>query len=397
MNPALYVHVPLCRARCDYCDFFTRTGLSIDVQRSLIERSIQQYTALATDYMMSSPFTIYVGGGTPSSLEPSVLDRLLTFLASMAEPVEFTVEVNPENVEIALLNRLRDAGVNRLSVGVQSLDHQTLDVLGRHTSVSETKRGLDLVATHWGSSWNADIIVSIPGIPYRSTAEDIAGIVAYNPDHLSIYELDLVPTTVLGQRLRRSSVAPITEDLATAALTNSENAITARGYEHYEISNFARPGRRSRHNEHYWHQRAYLGVGPGAVGTIPDSDGVPIRLEGTRDFHRFKTDSSFGLEIERLDATTFAREYFMTALRTSDGIDDKTFFSRYGYRPQDAIPDTLDEWRTSFVRVSGRTRLTGDGRRILNTILRSVFLELDSRPPPVRYPRWTASNLDSRN
>lgn len=390
MNVSLYIHVPLCRRRCDYCDFFTRTGLSPSVQTALVMRTIEQWEYYRRRYGVDRLESIYVGGGTPSALDDDARYRLLRFLRSLRDNADVTVEVNPEDVTPTLLRDLEDSGVNRLSLGVQSLRRSSLDAIGRHTTVEDTRRGLELVAAHWRHSWNADGIVAVPGQSYRDATTDIAEIISFGPDHLSLYELDIVPTTRLGLAAARHRIPEPRDDQAERIVIGCGDLLESEGYGQYEVSNFARPGHRSRHNLRYWRMEPYLGLGPGAVGTLPavSDRGLPERHEGTRDFRRFRMEPDFGVSRQEISSSDFCRDVIMMAFRTTEGIDAARFFRMFGYRLADAIPRTLDRWSRYLERREERVAPNRMGLRVVNAIVRDAFVELDGNPPPAAFPDW---------
>lgn len=399
MNASLYIHIPVCRRRCDYCDFFTRTRVSAAVQNELVQHIVAQWNDHRDRYRIDAPATVYVGGGTPSALEEPARDRLFELISSITGGYrtnglrEVTVEVNPEDVDTRLLEELRGVGVTRLSLGVQSLMSKTLTTIGRHTSLEDTIHGLEVVAGDWRLPWNADAIVAIPGQSGEEARSDLEALLEFGPDHLSIYELELVPSTVLGQAARTGRLRPLPEEQAERLVLGCSDYLEERGYEQYEVSNFARPGQRSEHNSRYWRIDPYLGIGPGAVGTMPspDGNGPPLRLEGPRSFAAFRSNPDFGVTTQSLTASEFCRETIMMAFRTREGIATERFAHIFGYRLDEAMPKTLDRWSTRVKNIEGRIALDRDGLRIVNAFVRDAFGEIDENPPPYDVPRWPAS------
>lgn len=397
VRASLYFHIPVCRERCDYCDFFTRTHVGTHTQVALIDRAIEQYGEYAHAYGIERPATMYIGGGTPSALHDEALDRLLRFTATVSNtrptfPIETTFEVNPEDLDSRILERLAASGVNRLSLGVQSLDADTLHAIGRHTSLADTRRGIDLVAERWPGSWSADAITAVPGQDRRQALADLMHIVDYAPSHVSLYELELVPETVLGHAVRRGRLAPPDERIGESTLIACGDLLEEHGYRQYEVSNFSRPGARSEHNSRYWRLEPYVGVGPGAVGTLPsrEPNGLPLRLNGTRNFRAFRDRPDYGVVVERLSAIELCREQIMTAFRTADGLSVRRFESVFGYRPTDAFPKTLDRWRSRILVGADSISLDRRGVRLVDSFVRDAFVELDENPPPLEVPRWPA-------
>jgi len=365
MGDHLYLHIPFCRERCDYCDFFTRTGVAPGRQRAIIDRISDQIETM-TGNGRSGPFrTLYAGGGTPSSLAPEAEEALLELLSRYSGAAEVTVEINPEDVSPAYLERLRDAGVNRLSLGVQTLTGDVRRTIGRHTTIAETRRGLETVAERWGNRWTADLIVAVPGESEETVVRDLTGILAFEPSHLSVYELGIEDHTVLGNRVRNGRIAPIPEDGAVRHLRLVEDLLEQRGLRRYEISSYAVPGEESRHNLAYWRMRPHLGTGPGAVGTFPippssldlPEPGSPLsecppriaRITNTRSFAAFLGDPDFGIEIEPLSPVAVSGEVCMMGLRTVEGFDDALFQRYAGGSFFDICRPTVDRYPSAFV------------------------------------------------
>jgi len=400
VNVSLYVHVPVCTRRCDYCDFFTRAGVAPAIQAALITRTREQWERYRRIYLVKRPISVYVGGGTPSALHGNARENLLSLIRSLRElpkgdvagdpAPEITVEVNPEDADRTFLAALEDNGVTRLSLGVQSLDRDTLAAIGRHTALEDTRRGLETIAHTWNHPWNADIIVAIPDQTPTRARRDVTGILAYDPDHVSLYELEIVPSTVLGHAVRRDRLRQLPEENAERILFECGDLLENHGYEQYEVSAFARPRFRSVHNLRYWRMEPYIGIGPGAVGTMPAEDGagLPQRFEGTRDFQVFRNDGDFGVRRENIGTPEFCREHIMMAFRTIDGLDSTRFRQVFGYDVERAIPKTLDSWSSFLLRSDRRLALNRGGLRLTNAFVRDAFIELDANPPPRERPQW---------
>lgn len=400
MNVSLYVHVPVCTRRCDYCDFFTRAGVAPTVQECLIARTREQWERYRRIYRVKRPISIYVGGGTPSALHGIARKHLLSLVRSFRElptaesagdaTPEITVEVNPEHVDRPFLAALEDNGVTRLSLGVQSLNRDTLAVIGRHTTLEDTRRGLETLAHNWNRPWNADIIAAIPDQTPTQARRDLTDILAYDPYHVSLYELEIVSSTGLGHAVRRDRLRPLPEETAERILFECGDLLENRGYEQYEVSAFARPRFRAVHNLRYWRMEPYIGIGPGAVGTMPAEDGagLPQRFEGTRNFQVFRNDSDFGVRRENIGTAAFCREHIMMAFRTIDGLDSTRFRQIFGYDIERAIPKTLDRWSRFLRRSDRRLALNRRGLRLTNAFVRDAFIELDTNPPPRERPQW---------
>jgi oxygen-independent coproporphyrinogen III oxidase len=388
----LYLHIPFCRYRCDYCDFFTRTRVPAYRQRQVLQAIGDHAEEMLLRFGAPSLKTVYVGGGTPTSLAPEAMAILYEVLRRLGPAPETTVEVNPEDLSEELLDRLAESGVNRLSVGIQSLDADALRTIGRHTTLERTRSGLKLLAAHWrdasGSQrrWSADLIVGIPGRTAATIMDEIYTIAACGPDHLSVYELSVEPGTTLGHRLRQGLAAATDPHRVEDELQEVREALTTLGYHHYEVSSFARPGGESRHNRGYWEMQPHIGVGPGATGTIPEP--AYQRHTNTRDFRLYLETRDRGLREEGLSRRVLLKEILMMGLRTVYGVSAQRIRSLAGASLDDVIPQTLSRWNLnatgtgeSEVAEGFRYRLAAEQRLVLDRFLREAFFEIDRFPP----------------
>ena len=402
---SLYIHIPFCRFRCDYCDFFTRTRVAPVRQREIIASTVRQALDAHTTWHAPAPHpgTIYVGGGTPSALDPAAAELLLegisalrtrlavhgvsTEASSTAEEIEeITVEVNPEDVNPALLARYADAGVTRLSVGIQSLREQVLRRIGRHTTLDATRRGLETVATHWPGRWSADLITAIPGDDPDGAAADATELLRFGPRHLSVYELGIEPATLLGMRHRRNAIPPISETGQIAQSQAVSDVLGAAGLRRYEVSSWSLPGEESRHNLRYWRLAPWAAAGPGAVGLVPRGGG-PEHVTVPRSFPRFLSREDFGVHREPLTARDLFEETLMGGMRTTDGVNRTRIEAVFGRRMETIIPDTLDRWSAlTHAPRAEHLALTADGLLLLNRFLVDAFAELDTTASLLRSP-----------
>ncbi|MDE6390604.1 MAG: radical SAM family heme chaperone HemW [Duncaniella sp.] len=264
MKPSqmLYVHIPFCHAKCAYCDFYSTP------QPRLMERFAEALAAEADERCTEgfSPDTIYIGGGTPSMLPPKLLGQTMRRLPAPADTMsEFTVEANPEDVTpewTGLL--LAETRANRVSMGIQSLDDGELEAIGRRHSAGQARKAVSTLREGGVDNLSLDLIYGLPGQSLDSWKRSLDGVLEMRPDHLSAYLLSYEPATRLGRLLERGLVEEASEALVGEMYGYLCQAARSAGYEHYEISNFALPGRRARHNSGYWDGTPYIGLGPGA-------------------------------------------------------------------------------------------------------------------------------------
>jgi putative oxygen-independent coproporphyrinogen III oxidase len=357
----LYVHVPFCAVRCPFCSFVTsplRAGLK-DRYLSALRREIDLLAA-ATWTGRTAFETIFFGGGTPSLLEPEelaqVLDRLRTRLT--VEPgAEVTVECNPESVSRARLEAYRGAGVTRVSLGVQALDDRILERLGRLYGTAGARAAFEAAREARVSQVSVDLMYGLPGLDVAGWERTVDQVLDWAPDHLSAYGLTLDAESRWG-----ASGGPDlpSEDTAVAQYWALARRAAARGWEHYEISNYARPGCRSRHNQLYWRRREYAALGPGACGFLGR-----VRYVNARSTERYCAALEGGdlpvAEHEVLTDQQEVGERLILGLRTRDGVPDAWLRARTERDP--ALARRLETWRAGgLLEVAhGRARLTEQG------------------------------------
>ena len=382
----LYLHIPVCRRRCDYCDFFSCVGLSAARQQGLVSRILTHATQeLTRSHAWAERLvTLYVGGGTPSALCPEAWDRLVGWIGAVTEgmegEIEVTVELNPEDITMSLLESLERAGVNRLSVGVQSLDERVLQVIGRHTTLRETERGLDEVASAWKGRWSADLITCVAGRDDEAAAEEVKRVMRWNPDHLSIYELTVENGTRLAHRYRREDVTvKVSDGVCVRQLRSCEEEAARFGLTRYETSSFARHGCESRHNARYWRVEPWVAAGPGAVALVPE-DGKATHHVSPRSLARYDS-RHFGVTHETLSTVELIEEYLMGGLRTTSGVDGNAVADVGGVPLETLLQDTCHRWSNELTYDSQRCHLytTERGRWMVNAILVDAFAEVERR------------------
>jgi len=383
---SLYVHIPFCAYRCRYCNFTFETGWSPALLNRTLDALVVEAEALAAqgarDGVRWEVRTLYLGGGTPSVIPPGALGPFLGRLEGAlgyrtAALDEASFEVNPENLTPELLAALAEAGVGRLSVGIQTFDSDRLALLGRWCDGPTNRRALGLIADRWKGRWSADLMTGLPGggalAPQRwvDLRRDLDELVDAGPGHVSLYSLTVEPGTDLAS-LRaggglRLSPDPVTDQLWLRA----RQTLVDRGFEWYEISNLARAGQRSLHNQTYWRMGAWAGLGPGAEGTLPvrRADGrlLPGRTRNPKLFPWL----SGQRDHEALSAPEFALEHYLSGWRTSDGVDPARYLSLFDAPALPGPPRLADEDRLFLNRrladlevsptLSYRSEWTGEG------------------------------------
>lgn len=309
----IYVHIPFCHAKCAYCDFFSGPRrVDAEAYADAVEA---EYEARRHELGGEAVTTVYFGGGTPSSLPLDVLRRLVRRFATLL-PVEFTVEVNPEDVSPELARMLAEEGANRVSMGVQSLDDTELRLIGRRHSADEARRAVDTLRRAGIGNLCLDLIYGLPGQSLDSWRRSLDGVLMMQPEHLSCYALSYEQGTRLWAMRLAGKVSEAPEELSEAMYGHLCATAAASGYEHYEIANFARPGLRSHHNSAYWDFTPYLGLGAGAHSF----DGT-VRRYNAHDIRAYMASPATFAAPEEENDEERLNDYIMVALRTARGID----------------------------------------------------------------------------
>jgi oxygen-independent coproporphyrinogen III oxidase len=329
MTPGLYIHIPFCLSKCAYCDFFSVTDLKkIPSFIGSLMREMELYRGVFGRFD-----TIYLGGGTPSLLSAGqtgeVFDALYrTFL--FVEDTEITIEANPGDLSLDAASSLRTTRINRINIGVQSFDHGTLAFLGRRHSASEAVSAIENARAAGFKNVGFDLIFGVPGQDLGSWLDTLHTALDFMPEHLSCYQLTLEPSSPLGLRHRKGEIVLPGDDLLYEFFMETSRTLEDAGYEHYEVSNFARAERFiSRHNRKYWDHTPYLGLGP-AAHSLSGSR----RWWNHRHLDRYIEETGKNIPpvggSEILTSEQLALEALYLGLRTKTGINLGEFARRYG-------------------------------------------------------------------
>ncbi len=373
----LYVHVPFCEKRCHYCDFNTyllRDG-GVEDYLDALGREAHLYAAGAAP--PGDPFdTLYIGGGTPTALGPGQLDRLFAVLRPLAlrPGAEVTVEANPGTLTDARLAALRAGGVNRISLGVQTLNDSLLERLGRIHGARHAADCFDRARRMGFGNINVDLMFGLPGQDVSDWRRTLREIIAWGPEHISCYSLIIEEGTPFGD-LHAQNALPLPGDDAELAMYElAMEELGAAGYEHYEISNWARPGFQSGHNRIYWLNGEWLGLGPGA-----HSHWRGERFSNERLPHDYARRLAAGeLPIARreaVDEATAEEDTVILGLRLLEGVDAAAFEHRFGRPLDDAFgPEIARLVDLGLVRWDGeRLRLTSRGLPVANQVFQAFL------------------------
>jgi oxygen-independent coproporphyrinogen-3 oxidase len=380
---ALYVHWPFCVSKCPYCDFnsHVRASVDSDAWRDALLTDLAHEAKLLPGRALRS---IFFGGGTPSLMDPRIVAALIEAACGHWTPaadVEITLEANPNSVEASRFADLAAAGVNRLSLGIQSFDDEALAFLGRAHSAREGRSALEIAQRQF-ERVSFDLIYALPGDTESGWAAALDQALGVGTTHLSLYQLTIEPGTRFATEVAAGRVAPLDADRAADLYELTGATSAAAGLPAYEISNHARPGHESRHNLTYWRYGDYSGIGPGAHG----------RRLGRRTMRHRKPENflsgiarnGHGLnEDERLSPTEAGDEALVMGLRLAEGIDAGAFAERFG------LP-TIVDWKAvdrlvasgHLVRDGTRIAATAKGRLLLDSLLGAIAAPDQPVPPP---------------
>jgi len=372
----LYVHVPFCRSKCSYCAFHSVVPKTGDMPRyaMLVKQEAEHWGRTLKRPTVTS---VYLGGGTPSLLPLPELGTLVAAIRrnfALAPKLEFTMEANPDSImDMSYLYAIREMGVNRLSIGVQSLDDQALQTLGRpHTA--DQARGVMRLARDCGfTNISLDFIWGLPRQRLYNWLSELKQVVEMRPEHLSCYGLTLEPGTPLEKLSRQVDLELAPDDDQAKMFLNGAQYLESQGYLQYEISNFARMGFESRHNQGYWSGKSYLGLGPAAVSTIKDSRWK--NPEDLKAYAKAVAEGALGKNREVLDEPTQIREMVMLSLRTSKGLNLAAYQKKSGVSFMEQFGPLIRALRQNeLIRISGgHLRLSKTGMLVSDTILANLF------------------------
>lgn len=274
ITPSLYIHIPLCKKKCDYCDFFSVIPINSKTSELVLEALEKELTYRCAEYNVESWKTIYIGGGTPSLLDPSQIRALCKIITTSIAPmsfdpkIEWTIEANPEDLTIEWLEACAESGINRISVGIQSMNDSVLQESGRRGSRKANLEALKILQSHWHGRLSLDFIAGLPKQTKDGLLQDIEEALLYNADHISLYSLMIEEGTPLEKKVSHNEITIPDEDDATDMWIAGRDFLESLGFIQYEVSNFSKKGFESIHNTSYWNMTNWLAIGPSASATI---------------------------------------------------------------------------------------------------------------------------------
>ena len=365
----LYFHIPFCKRICGYCDFFRVADLKLmDRVVETMHAEMEEQRDFLSDRKVR---TIYFGGGTPSLLHPRELQGFIDHAAELwdcSAVEEITVEANPDDVTAEYVAALRDTVVNRVSLGIQSFDDAELKFMNRRHSAADAAAAVKRLQDAGIENITIDLIFGVDGFGEEVLMRSVEQALALGVQHISAYHLTIESGTTFHRRVQRGVMSEVAEEISEREYMLIHNALTAAGYEHYEVSNYAREGFRSRHNSSYWHGAQYLGIGAGA-----HSYNGLVRHWSQQSVGEYCDARSY--EIDELTERDCFNEYVMTALRCAEGVDLEQIRSRFGEESLKKVLDGAQQWLVSGDIVADGSWLRIPVERFLvsDAVIESLF------------------------
>lgn len=323
-NIGLYIHIPFCAHICNYCDF-PKMVSNNDIKHKYILRLLEEFDLYNNYY--SRVNTIYIGGGTPNCLDISDLELLLNKISSLnIKPIEYSIEVNPELLNETQINLFKKYGINRVSIGAESFNDSHLLYLGRHHKKEDIINSINLLRRNGINNINIDLIYAHPLDSISNICEELKIIKSLNIPHISLYSLILEERTVFYYKWLKNEFSECIEDDAADMTQYIDASLKELGYNHYEISNYAKDGYKSIHNTSYWKCKEYIGLGLGASGYLDE-----VRYDNTKVLSKYL--SSFEKDEQKLSIKDKKGEYFMLGLRMLDGVSLKEYIKIFKSDP----------------------------------------------------------------
>ncbi|MBT1699832.1 radical SAM family heme chaperone HemW [Fulvivirgaceae bacterium PWU4] len=371
----IYIHIPFCKQACHYCDFHFSTSTAI---RQELLNAMSDELLLQRHYLYGEKVeTIYFGGGTPSLLGADELNLLLkpvNTLFTVAPDAEVTLEANPDDLTPSRLAELRQLGINRLSIGIQSFQDSVLKFLNRAHDATAAMQCVGQARQAGFQNISIDLIYAIPGQADEAWQANIDAALKLAPEHISSYSLTIEEKTAFGRWAAQGKLKAADDDLAAKQLEMLVATLEREGYEQYEVSNFSKPGYQSRHNSSYWKQQRYLGIGPSAHSY--DKVSRQYNVSNNHQYVRSMKEGRIPFEREVLSTEDHVNEYLLTTLRTQWGSDLEKLKQEYGYDVLGQHGGLINDLLARKLAVVERNflKLTRTGRLLADKISSDLFL-----------------------
>lgn len=357
---AVYIHIPFCKHKCHYCDFNTYAlhGQPVDKYLEALEREMEQTVQANPPQLIE---TIFVGGGTPTILEPELMARFLNmvkrYFPKRDEQIEFTMEANPGTTDEEKLQVMKEGGVNRLSLGVQSFNNDLLKAIGRIHQIDEIYRSIEAAKKLSFDSISIDLMFGLPNQTLQHVHESVEAALALDLEHYSIYGLIIEENTPFHSLYLKNQLPLPDEDEELQMFLHIIERLKATGYEHYEISNFAKPGYEGKHNEKYWRNESYYGIGAGAHGYMNSVRHVNVM--GVQDYIAAALHGLPRLEQSPVSRQEAMEDFMMVGMRLLNGVRQRDFQEQFGCAIEDVFEDPLEKLQQKML-----IERTGEGYRL---------------------------------
>lgn len=375
MLRGIYVHIPFCRKACRYCDFFFSVSLQyLDPFVDALVEEISQKGEANPGELLDS---LYLGGGTPSVLSPAHLEKILEAIHryyTFRDNPEWTIECNPDDLDIGTVKKLRQAGFNRLSIGVQSFMNRDLEIMRRSHDAGQAEKAIRVASSSGFDNISMDLIYGIPGQSLSEWKENIEKAISLPVSHLSAYHLTFEPGTVFDHWRKKGKIDPVHEEESVLQYSVLREKLVPAGFEHYELSNFGRNGRVSEHNLLYWSGHPYLGLGPSAHSF--DGERRSWNISSLKEYMERVTAGKGAAETELLSAREKYHDYLIISLRTKWGADPTHIESLFGRKFLNHFEKQVQPFlkRGNMYVTGGRVAIDPEGWLITDHILRALFI-----------------------
>ncbi|HZI68433.1 MAG TPA: radical SAM family heme chaperone HemW, partial [Hanamia sp.] len=383
-----YIHIPFCKQACFYCNFHFSTSAKstkemttafvkeIELRRKMADSDEQKHLSVIIPEEEKVE-TIYFGGGTPSLISSEEISQIISTIKKnyqISSNAEVTLEANPDDINAQTINNWKSAGINRLSIGIQSFVERDLKWMNRAHNAEQALRSIDLARQAGFNNFSIDLIFGTPGLSDEEWEKNIQTVIDLQVPHISSYALTVEPKTALQKMIELKKKENINDEAQARQFMILVQMLKDAGYEHYEISNFAKPGFRSRHNSSYWQGEKYIGIGPSAHSF--DGEARSWNVANNHAYTKSIAENKIPSELEVLTPSQKLNEYVMTSLRTAEGMDLDLIASTFSNAEKSRIEQLLEQKveKENFIRRGNKIILTGKGKLFADRIAVELFL-----------------------
>lgn len=386
MVTSLYIHIPFCLSKCSYCDFFSICNT--EVPYDYVDALCNEIVFRLNKYNVNELDTIYIGGGTPSLLKENDLSKIFDTIiknTNINKNAEITIEVNPDDITENLLSVYKKSYINRISCGIQSLNEKALSFCGRRADAKTNLKAIELFSKYWNKELSIDLICGLPEENEKTFLETLQTVVKYKPGHISMYSLTIESETPMGILLENGELN-YNFDFSDELWLKGYDFLVKNGYEQYEVSNFCKPGKDSKHNLKYWCHKNYIGCGCGGTGTVYNNDGTGNRWTNITDIKKYisfwngnYSENLMPVEIEYIDLQNSKFEFFMMGLRKRSGVKQSDYYKIFNELFPSEYMKVFNKWNINGLLEIDKNnedlsiKLNEKGILFLNTLLEELL------------------------